>query len=168
MVMPKSQKKGLVVKELADETLVYDLKRHRAYCLNRAASLVWNACDGHTSVSQIAATLQGDMDLAAAESVVWLALKRLSSAQLLEPDAPVAALARRYTRRQVLIAVGAIALVPIVLSVPAPAAAQAASCVDSCVGMPQLTPCPSPQCNKICCGPTGPSADQCKPNIGQC
>jgi len=168
MVMPKSQKKGLVVKELADETLVYDLKRHRAYCLNRAASLVWNACDGHTSVSQIAATLQGDMDLAASESVVWLALKRLSSARLLEPDAPVATLARQYTRRQVLITVGAVALIPIVLSIVAPTAAQAATCATSCVGLPQGTPCNPTVCNKICCGPSGPNANLCKANLGQC
>src|SRR5207248_2525045 len=36
---PSARQDRLVVQELSDEVLVYDLDRHRAHCLNRAASL---------------------------------------------------------------------------------------------------------------------------------
>ncbi len=51
-LMPRARQDELVVEELSDETLVYDLKRHKANCLNRTAALVWQDCDGQTSVAQ--------------------------------------------------------------------------------------------------------------------
>ena len=33
-LMPRARQDELVVEELPDETLVYDLKRHKARCLN--------------------------------------------------------------------------------------------------------------------------------------
>ena len=41
-LMPRARQDELVVEELQDETLVYDLKRHKARCLNRTAALVWS------------------------------------------------------------------------------------------------------------------------------
>ena len=38
---PRARTEGLVVTELPDELLVYDLERHRAYCLNPTAALVF-------------------------------------------------------------------------------------------------------------------------------
>ncbi len=34
----------LVMKEMPDEVLLYDLKQHKAHCLNQAAALVWRYC----------------------------------------------------------------------------------------------------------------------------
>ena len=48
----------MIVEELQDETLVYDLNRHKARCLKRTAALVWGRCDGRTSVSEVAALLE--------------------------------------------------------------------------------------------------------------
>ena len=42
-LMPRARQDELVVEELQDETLVYDLERHKARCLNRTAALVWLA-----------------------------------------------------------------------------------------------------------------------------
>ncbi len=39
--LPHGRKDGLVVKELGNETLVYDLERDEAHCLNQTAALVW-------------------------------------------------------------------------------------------------------------------------------
>ena len=39
-LMPRARQDELVVEELPDETLVYDLKRHKALCLNRTSVLV--------------------------------------------------------------------------------------------------------------------------------
>ena len=55
--LPEARREDIVVQELPDETLVYDLKRHKALCLNRAAGLVWKHCDGRTSVAEMAVLL---------------------------------------------------------------------------------------------------------------
>ncbi len=40
---PRSRTEGLVVRQAGEELLVYDLERHRAHCLNRAAAIVWDS-----------------------------------------------------------------------------------------------------------------------------
>ena len=52
-VAPKARKHELIVKELSDETLVYDETTHKAHCLNQTAALVWKFCDGRTSIPQM-------------------------------------------------------------------------------------------------------------------
>jgi hypothetical protein len=46
MYLPQARTEGLTVRELAEETLVYDKERHKAHCLNRTAACVWKHCDG--------------------------------------------------------------------------------------------------------------------------
>ena len=41
----------LVVQELPDEVLVYDLRKHKAHCLNQTAAFVWNHCNGQASAA---------------------------------------------------------------------------------------------------------------------
>ncbi len=43
-LMPRARQDELVVKELPDETLAYDLKRHKAHCLTRTAAQEWQHC----------------------------------------------------------------------------------------------------------------------------
>ena len=52
---PKYRRDNLIVKELVDEALVYDLKNNRAFCLNKPSAVVWSLCDGNNSVTEIAA-----------------------------------------------------------------------------------------------------------------
>ncbi len=54
---PRARKDELVVHELPDETLIYDLDRDRAYCLNETAAFVWQRCDGRKSAREIAQAL---------------------------------------------------------------------------------------------------------------
>jgi hypothetical protein len=131
--LPEARREDIVVQELPDETLVYDLKRHKALCLNRAAGLVWKHCDGRTSVAEMAVLLeQGLQTPVVEEEVVWFALERLEKARLLQekviPPSGVARLSRRELVQMGLVA--AIA-VPAILSVVAPRAAQAATCVPT-------------------------------------
>lgn len=51
---PKARTNGLVMQEVLNETLVYDLDVNKAHCLNAAAAKVWNACDGINTVDAIA------------------------------------------------------------------------------------------------------------------
>ena len=82
-LMPLARQDELVVEELQDETLVYDLKRHKARCLNRTAALVWQHCDGQTTVTELAALLEEQLATPTDETVVWMALDRLGRAHLL-------------------------------------------------------------------------------------
>ena len=112
----------MIVRSMEDETLVYDLRSHRAHCLNGPAAKVWLRCDGEQSLDAIARS-------AGMEEVdVEVALVALAQARLLEaPYAPRTS-ARMMTRRGSLRALGA--LVPAVATVLAPRAASAASCLN--------------------------------------
>jgi hypothetical protein len=124
-----------VIHELPDETLVYDLLRDRAHCLNRTAACVWRRCDGQTSVSDLAQALGETLNLPADEAIVWMALERLGRAHLLHKRLPPPGPTGRYTRREVLRRLGAAGglavLLPAVQSIVAPQAVQAASGVTA-------------------------------------
>ena len=51
---PRSRTEGLVMRQVGEELLVYDLERHRAHCLNRAAAIVWGECNGVRTIEEIA------------------------------------------------------------------------------------------------------------------
>ncbi|MDQ5844969.1 MAG: PqqD family protein, partial [Acidobacteriota bacterium] len=57
--LPLARQSSLIVKELEDETLVYDQETDQAHCLNETAALVWKNCDGRNSVNEIARLLSG-------------------------------------------------------------------------------------------------------------
>ena len=134
-MLPKARETRIVVQELADEVLVYDTDRHRAHCLNRVAATVWRECDGKSDLESIAARCAAKLALPIDQEVVLLAIERLEKARLLE--APVVRrTSRPISRRKAMIAV---AVIPAVLSILAPSAAQAASCApkgSSCASAP--------------------------------
>ena len=72
-----SQQKDLVVQELPDELMLYDLKRHKAHCLNTTAAMVWNHCNGRTTVAEMAALLEKEVGSPVDEEVVLYALDKL-------------------------------------------------------------------------------------------
>ena len=57
---PLARKRGLVVRELPEEVLVYDLDTHKALCLNRTAALVWKCCDGQTGIEGMLRALRAE------------------------------------------------------------------------------------------------------------
>lgn len=122
---PNAREKGLVVQDLSDETLVYDLERHKAHCLNRAAAAVWRLCDGKRDEAALARLLEKDLGTAADEDVVRLALRDLGRAHLLQE--PVAA-DPRLSRRRLIQRLGQSLALPLVVSIVSPTAAQAATC----------------------------------------
>ena len=169
-LMPRARQDELIVEELQDETLVYDLNRHEARCLNRTAALVWRHCDGRTSVSDVAALLEEQSASPADEAVVWMALDRLDRAHLLTDPVELPADRAQYSRRQMLQtlrrAAGIALLLPVIESIVAPLAAAQGSCVTNCAGVPNCTPCTTgSQCNRECCNgacvPSGASRRDC-------
>ena len=126
-----------MVEELPDELLVYDVRRYRAYCLNRTIALVWRHCDGRTTVSEAAARLADELMLPRDEGIVWMALDRLGRARLLRDSVAPASHQRRYSRRDIArrlaLAGGASILLPVVSSILVPTAVEAGftSCTRS-------------------------------------
>jgi len=150
---PVARKSGLVVQEMPDEVLVYDLNSNKAHCLNQTAATVWQACDGSQSISDIAAELGKGNN----EDLVWLAIDQLSENDLLE--AKVASKFKGQTRRDVIKKIGlaSIIAVPVIASLVAPQnalAAQSCNCVNNnqCITGPNGngaggTICQSATCN---------------------
>ncbi len=129
VVKPNARKTQIITEELSGETLVYDLKHHRAHCLNGTASGVWRYCDGKHSISEIARLLHEQLGLPADESLVWITLEQLREAELIEaaavqPSAPLPS-RREISRR---LSTAAFAM-PLVTSIVVPTAAMAQSAV---------------------------------------
>src|SRR5581483_8312784 len=131
---PRARRDGLVIEEMGDELLIYDLERDRGHALNESAALVFRHCDGHRGVGELAAALSETTGAPVDEIVVLRALRRLDDARLLEtPAAEGRAWARREALRRIGLAGAAAGLAaPVVKSivVPTPAEAQA-SCTDN-------------------------------------
>ena len=120
MYLPQARSEQLVVRQLVEETLVFDLERNKAHCLNRTVALIWRHCDGTRSTAALAEILQDQLDVADAEALVHLAVEQLGRRNLLaEPPGPVPADARS-SRRETLkkLAAAAVAL-PLVMTITA-------------------------------------------------
>jgi Coenzyme PQQ synthesis protein D (PqqD) len=160
---PRRRRDGLVVQELPEETLVYDVERHKAHCLEATAAAVWEACDGRRTVEEIAARATKRVGRRVPDEAAWLALRRLGRAKLLE--APVEAPVGEWlTSRRDWLKKAALFGGLSVLSITAPTAAQAATCTPQttcqglqnrlCTGAPCCTTGPNPAppgtiCKKI-------------------
>lgn len=166
-VMPQARNLDLVTREVADEVLVYDLKRHKAHCLNQTAALVWKHCDGQNSVADIATLMQGDLSTSVDEATVWLAVERLGKANLLAeritPPAGSPRLSRRDAMRR--IGLGAALAVPVVMTVIAPTAVMAATCTPGVTGtVANGGQCTSSlQCQSCCCKSSNTKCDATGP-----
>ena len=128
LLRPAAREGELVVQEVMEEILVYDLKRHQAHCLNRAAAFVWRHCDGRRSVPCLARLLGQELGAPVSEQVVWLALDQLDRRRLLEGRLARPAGTVRVSRRELMRKLGlAGAALPWVASIAAPKAAAAAT-----------------------------------------
>ena len=151
---PRARDDRLVVRELPDEVLVYDLESHAAHCLNHTAALVWQHCDGERTVADIATALEpelGEVD----DEVVWLALEELWKRELLQGEPEEGSGISRATLLK-RVGVGAAAFsLPAIASLAAPTAAHAVSCLQQgagCTGV--VTPCcPGTACIGGTCQP---------------
>lgn len=130
---PRKRERHLVIDQLPDELLVYDLDRHKAHCLNQTAALVWQHCDGNTTPSQIALRLTKKLRAPFSEALVWLALRQLEKLHLLEQSTSLPSEFLGMSRRQMIRNLGltAAVAVPLVTSIVAPTAAEASTCISS-------------------------------------
>jgi hypothetical protein len=138
-LIPEARREGLVVQELSDEVLVYDRDRNKAHCLNRTAALVWSHCDGNSSVAEMARAIAEETNAPVDEDLIWLGVEQLSQRRLLQERAMMPEHKTGLSRREVMRRIGLAAAValPVVTSIVAPTAAQAANCIAS--GQPCTT-----------------------------
>lgn len=148
---PRARTERIIVKEVQDEVLVYDMDRDRAHCLNLSAAAVWKKCDGRNTPAQIANSLRAESQANVNEDFVWLALDQLARDHLLEEPLEWPAAIPRLTRREAVrrIGIGAAIAIPLVTSILAPTPAQAATCLAKGLS------CSSPiQCCSGTCRPS--------------
>lgn len=145
--LPSARRDKLLVRELADEVLVYDEESHRAHCLNRTAALVWRHCDGKTSAPEIAGRIGGRPPSPLTEEVVWLAFEALAEKGLLTTAAARPPGASPISRRKMMrrMGVAAAAALPLITSIVSPTPAQAQSpCTET--SCPPGTTCQAGVC----------------------
>lgn len=150
-VPPRARRTRLIVRQLPEETLVYDLDRSRAHCLGTVAASVWRHCDGRSSAARIAVDVRKKTGVDVGEAGVWLAVDRLAAARLLDQRLPEAGRSRREWLKQAGMVAGLT-----VVSITAPLSLEAATCVASCTSRPNA---PAGNCGAIPC---------CPPATGRC
>src|SRR5918993_3269824 len=158
-LMPRARKTSLVVKELKDEVLVYDLERDKAHSLNSSAAFIWKKCNGRRTVEEVAQAVSKEFKVPADEQTVWLALDQLSKFNLLEAKITRPAGMPQISRRQMMrIGAAAAFALPVIVSIVAPTAANAQTSISPSVCNARI----QPNCGGTPC--TGGSGGQtCQP-----
>ncbi len=82
-IVPRARKESLVITEIPDEVLVYDLKNDKAHCLNRPAAVVWANCDGKKTIAQVSQALERELGSPVNDETVWIAIDSLARHGLL-------------------------------------------------------------------------------------
>lgn len=123
-LLPKARSSGLVVEEVVDEVLVYELETHQARLLSPQTAKIWRLCDGQQTIEDIAE------ELAVAQSVVEETIKELFAFELLDAspeksvaDGECADLSRRSVLTQGAAATLFAAPAIVTISIPTAAAA---------------------------------------------
>jgi hypothetical protein len=134
-INPIARRNDIIVQELKDEVLVYDLIINRAYCLNESSAIVYNLCDGTNSVSDISNQLSKKLKSPFKEDLVWLAIDQFKQYNLLDNSQEIKTNFEELSRREVIRRVGFASMIaiPVVSSLIAPTASMAASVNENCV-----------------------------------
>jgi len=141
--LPRARKAGLLVESLPDEVLVYDLERQKAHCLNETAAFLWDHCDGATSTEDLRTMLENrSAGEKISSDVVSYGLDQLYRARLLESRGSTSNADVKLSRRELVKRIGLAVSIPIVVSIIAPTASAALSCVGRpCVTQANCGPC---------------------------
>jgi hypothetical protein len=129
MNKPKTRNENIVVQEMEKEILIYNLKTNKAFCLNEASALIYQLCDGKNSVAEISQALSKKLNQPMTDDLIWLALDSFKKDNLLEDSKEFEIDFKGLNRRQIIKKVGltSLAVLPMVSSIIAPSAANAAS-----------------------------------------
>ena len=152
--LPLARSEGLIIEKLENELLVYDLKREKSHCLNRTAVLIWKHCDGETDVAKMTRILNENLNAPISEQAIWLGLKQLAGAHLLQERLNAPAQIAKVSRRALIRRAGLTAAVtlPLIMTITAPTAKAQATCLPRDAACTANSQCCSGNCrgNGLC------------------
>ncbi|MEZ5345200.1 MAG: PqqD family protein [Pyrinomonadaceae bacterium] len=150
--LPKAKTAEIVVQEVDNELLIYNLTTNEAHHLNKTVTMVWRNCDGTTTFDDMAEALSRELGEKVEADFVFVAISELEKIGLLTESVDADAWGK-ISRRNVLFRYALPALaIPVVVSLVTPASAQVQG---SCLGQFELnclnpaTPC----CPGLVCTP---------------
>lgn len=125
----------ITLQQVEAETLVYDERSHRAWCLNRSSACIWRLCDGSNTLSTIAARASAELGSTVTEDLVLLTLAELRDQDLLQPESFIF-VPDGLTRRELMGRVGltAATLLPVIATLVALPPSAAASNIGGGAG----------------------------------
>ena len=157
-IKPKARLKDIVVQNTETETLIYDLSKNKALCLNETSAIVWKLADGTKSVAEIKDAVEKRSNVSVDEEIINLALYQLRADGLLEENTTdyLDGLSRRELIRKVGFA--AVIALPTVSMVVAPNALAAQSLLPLQAACTANGECASGNCTTLavpalCCNP---------------
>lgn len=185
-ILPMARRNNLVVQDTSDELLIYDLDRHKAFCLNPTLKLIYGHCDGKTTFEQASAKIRKVIKTDIADQVFWMALEQLKRNHLLDETRPIPDIPKVSRRELIQSGLALSIALPVIVSLIAPSAthAQTNACVElgmqgcsvTFVGENAFDNCCPPysctmQVNGFCCIvqiPAGVPGGVCDPNLDFC
>ena len=136
-----ARKDDLIVQSVGEEAIVYDRSSHRAHSLDRTAARVFEKLDGNNDLNAVARHVGKALRRKPHQELVAAAVNELAAAGLLRPGT---ALPRRSMLRGL-----AAGLLPALVTIAVPKAAQAMSCIgDELPCVPLVDVCCDP--SRIC------------------
>lgn len=131
---PQIRTDKILVQELLDETLIYDSKIDKVYCLNHSLSAVWNACDGKRSFNDLRSEVSAKLRYDVTDEFILLSLKYLGEHNLLtefDGNRPeYSAMSRRnLIKKAGLATMIALPVITMIIAPPPSGAASAPTCI---------------------------------------
>lgn len=164
--LPKSRMENIVVQSIDNELLIFDIISNKAFCLNETSTVIWHACDGKTSITEISKIVSQKLKTTSNEDLVWLALEKLENEDLIEKSNYFSNHFAEIPRREVIKKIGlaTMAALPVISSVIAPSSILAASCGTAF----ELDMCSVDRdCVTCCCSIAAPGSRTCIPTLSQ-
>jgi hypothetical protein len=152
MYHPIARQRGLVMLEMPDDLLVYDIDANQGHCLNRSAAIVWNLCDGSNSVTDMVREFETASGGKVTEDFVWLAIDQLIESKLID-GTTVGRFATTQSRRQALRSIGLASMtaLPVISSLVMPpntlGNVNCACTSNADCNSPSMAGCPARTCN---------------------
>jgi len=158
--LPTARRERLVVQELPEEILIYDLDRDKAHCLNQTAAFVWKQCDGRTTPAEVRQRLEATFGPGIDETMIWLALDQLERFNLLQERVTLPPAVNRLSRRAVMRSIGlaSVVAVPLITSIVAPTVQAVSSCAQNGASCQGNGNCCSNNCEATAGHPSGTCA----------
>jgi hypothetical protein len=126
---PTARRSQVVVSEMGDEVVLYDITEDKVHSLNPTAAFIWKQCDGRRTVADIARSLERQFQAGDSEEMVWSALDQLQRQNLLAERVVKPSKSPGLSRRRMLgkAAAGALLALPLVTTLIAPTPVMAQS-----------------------------------------